>query len=132
MNVLLWILQIALALLCLAGGAYKIVSFNELAGMQATAGLSRAGWGLLGAIEIACGMLLIIPAALRWRPALTPVAAAVLAAESMALAALYASHSLQIAATHPLVWVLVMAALALFVAYGRFVLRPLVRTTATR
>ena len=40
MNILLWILQVALALLCLAGGAYKLFQFEELAKLPATAVLS--------------------------------------------------------------------------------------------
>ena len=31
MNVLLWVLQVALALLYLAGGSYKVFKFDELA-----------------------------------------------------------------------------------------------------
>jgi hypothetical protein len=31
MNILLWVLQVALALLCLAGGTYKVFKFDELA-----------------------------------------------------------------------------------------------------
>jgi hypothetical protein len=31
MNVLLWILQVALALFCFAGGQYKVFQFDELA-----------------------------------------------------------------------------------------------------
>ncbi len=37
MNVLLWVLQVALAGLYLAGGAYKTFSFDELAHQGATA-----------------------------------------------------------------------------------------------
>jgi hypothetical protein len=45
MNILLWIFQVALALLCFAGGAYKLFQFDELAKVPATAALPRAGWG---------------------------------------------------------------------------------------
>lgn len=120
MNVLLWILQAVLALLCLAGGAYKIVGFEELAKMPATAALPRGGWAALGLFEIICGVLLIVPAATKWMPTLTPVAAALLVVESAALALLYARHSLQFTATNPLVWVIAIALMAAFVAYGRY------------
>jgi hypothetical protein len=122
MNALLWVLQIALALLYLSGGAYKAFSFDEVA-TQLTA-LSRGGWRALGIFEMLGGVLLIAPAALKWKPQLTPLAAAVLAVETFALAALYAQYSLQLAATNPLVWALVMGLLAAFVAYGRSALRP--------
>ncbi len=125
MKVFLWILQIVIALLCLAGGSYKLFSFDELAKMPQTAVLPRAGWGALGVFEIICGILLIIPSATKWMPALTPVAAAALAVECLILAAVYARFSLKLAATNPLVWVAGIAVMAIFVAYGRFALRPL-------
>ena len=124
MNVLLWVLQILLALLSLAGGAYKIFSFDELAKMPATGALSRGGWGALGAFEMLCAVLLVVPAATKWMPVLTPLAAAALALESLVLAGLYARYSLKLTATNPLVWVVVMAVMAAFVAYGRYALRP--------
>jgi len=122
MNVLLWILQSALAVLYLAGGAYKAFSFDELA-TQMTA-LPRGGWAALGVIEMLGAVLLIVPAAAKWMPVLTPLAAAVLALETAALAAVYAHYSLELATTNPLVWAVVMALLAAFVARGRFVRLP--------
>ena len=122
MNALLWVLQVALALLCLAGGAYKTFMFDELANQMGA--LSRGGWGALGVLEMLCGVLLIVPAAAKWMPVLTPLAAAALALESLALAGLYARYSLKLTATNPLVWVVVMGLMAAFVAYGRYALRP--------
>jgi len=122
MNVLLWVFQVALALLAFAGGAYKVFMFDELAKMPATGALSRAGWGALGVFEMLCAILLIVPAAIKWMPVLTPLAAAALALESLALAGLYAQYSLELAATNPLVWVVVMGLMAVFVAYGRYAL----------
>ena len=124
MNVLLWVLQVALAFLYLAGGAYKVFSFDELASQMAA--LSRGGWRALGVLEMLGAVLLIVPAAAKWMPVSTPLAAAALALEALALAALYAQYSLELAATNPLVWSVVMALLAAFVAYGRYALRPLV------
>ena len=123
MNVLLWILQVALAVLSLAGGAYKVFMFDELAKMPAMGALSRGGWGALGVFEMLCAILLIVPAALNRMPVLSPLAAAALALESVALAGLYARSSLELTATNPLVWVVVMGLVAAFVAYGRYALR---------
>ena len=120
MNILLWILQVALALLCLAGGAYKLFQFDELAKMPATAALPRAGWGAIGVLEMLCAVLLIVPAAVKWVPILTPLAAAVLAVETLALSVNNARHSLQPAVTNPLVWTLAMAVMAALVAWGRY------------
>jgi hypothetical protein len=123
MNVLLWILQLALALLYLSGGAYKAFKFDELANQMRA--LSRGGWRALGVLEMLGAVLLVVPAAAMWMPALTPLAAAVLALEALALAGLYARYSLALTATNPLIWSVVMGLLAAFVAYGRYVLRPL-------
>jgi hypothetical protein len=124
MNVLLWIFQVLLALLSFAGGAYKVFMFDELAKVPTTAALSRGGWSTLGVFEMLCAILLIIPAAVKWIPVLTPIAAAALALESLALVVLYAQYSLKLTATNPLVWVVVMGLMAVFVAYGRYVLKP--------
>jgi len=124
MNLLLWALQVALAFLSFAGGAYKVFMFDELAKVPTTGALSRGEWGALGVFEMLCGVLLIVPAAMKWMPVLTPLAAAALALESLALAGLYGRYSLSFAATNPLVWVVLMALMAVFVAYGRYTLRP--------
>jgi hypothetical protein len=120
MNVLLWVCQIALALLSFSGGAYKLLMFDELAKMPATAGLARGGWGALGVFEMVCAVLLIVPAATKKVPVLAPAAAIALLLESLGLAGLYARYSLELAATNPLVWVVMMALMAAFVAYGRY------------
>lgn len=123
MNILLWVLQSALALLFFAGGAYKVFSCDELA--KQFRSLSRGGWRALGVVEVLGAVLLIVPAAMMWKPFLTPLAAAVLALESLALAGLYARQSLKLTAENPLIWAIVMALLSAFVAYGRHLLSPL-------
>ncbi|HEX9348680.1 MAG TPA: DoxX family protein [Gemmatimonadales bacterium] len=124
MNVLLWVLQVALALLYLAGGSYKVFKFDELA--THLRALPRGGWRALGVLEMVGAVLLVVPAAVNWMPVLTPLAAAALALETLVLAGLYARYSLKVAATNPMVWAVVMGLLTAFVAYGRYVLRPLV------
>jgi len=120
MNVLLWILQVVLALFCFAGGQYKLLHFDELAKVPSAAALPRAGWGAIGVFEILCAVLLIVPAATKWMPVLTPLAAAALVLESLALAVLFAQYSQALSATNPLVYVVAMGLVAAFVAYGRF------------
>src|SRR3990170_2300769 len=114
MNILLWILQVALALLSLAGGAYKVFMFEQVAKELWYGALPRGGWGALGVFEMVFGVLLIVPAAANWMPALTPLAAAALALESLALSGLYGRYSLQLTAANPLVWAALMALLAAF------------------
>jgi hypothetical protein len=122
MNVLLWVFQIVLALLYLAGGAYKVFGCDELA--KQFGALSRGGWRALGAIEMLGAVLVVVPAAANWMPILTPLAAAVLALETLALAGLYARYSLKLAISNPLVFAVVMGLLAASVAYGRYALSP--------
>jgi len=125
MNILLWVPQLALAFLALAGGAYKILAYEELAKIPANAALGRGGWAALGVFEILCAVLLVVPAVAKWMPALTPLAAAALALESLALAGLYARYSLELTATNPLVWAAMMGLMAISVAYGRYALTPM-------
>jgi hypothetical protein len=69
-------------------------------------------------------VLLIVPAAAKWMPALTPLAAAALAFETLALAAVYARYSLKLTAANPLVYAVPMGLMAVLVAYGRYSLSP--------
>jgi uncharacterized membrane protein YphA (DoxX/SURF4 family) len=126
MNILLWVIQVALALLFFAGGATKLFKFDELAKMPANRVLSRGGWKLVGVVEVLGAVMLIVPGAVKWMPTMTPLAAAVLAVESLTLAANYARYSLKVAATNPLVWSAAMGVLAVIVAFGRYALSPLV------
>ena len=121
MNILLWILQAALGLLYFSGGAFKASSSAELAGQMPA--LPPGGWVALGVFEVIGAVLLILPAALKRMPMLTPLAAAALALETLGLAIFYAQHSLELAATNPLVWAVVMGVLAALVAYGRYAQR---------
>ena len=123
MNIFLWVLQGALAFLYLSGGGFKAFKGEELT--KQTPAIPPAGWRVLGVLELVGAVLLIVPAATGWMPFLTPLAAAVLAVETLALAALFATYSLQVAATNPLVWAAVMGVMVTFVAYGRYALSPL-------
>lgn len=122
MNILLWILQAALAFLYLSGGAFKALRSAELAGQWRE--LPAGAWRVLGIMEVVGGVLLLLPPLLGWVPRLTALAAAVLALETLVLAALYARRSLALKATNPLLWALPMGLLAAFVAYGRYALAP--------
>ena len=123
MNVLLWILQVALALLYLAGGAYKAFGGDDLA--RQFPALPRDGWRALGVRVMLGAVLLVARGAAGWMPLVTPLAAAVLALETLILAAVYARQSVRVAVSNPLVWSVVMGLLAGFLAYGRYALQPL-------
>jgi DoxX-like family len=122
MNILLWVLQAALALLYLAGGGFKTFNPDDVA-RQVTA-LPPGAWRALGVFEVLGAVLLIVPAAAKWMPVLTPLAAGALALETLALAAVYARYSRKLAATNPLVFAVPMGLMAVLVAYGRYSLSP--------
>ena len=118
MNVLLWVLQAALAFLYLSGGAYKIFKVEDLAGHFR--GLPPNAWRALGALEIVGGVLLVLPAKVTGMPTLTALVAALLAIETLGIAAAYARKSLKLVAANPFVWSAGMGLIAAFVAWGRY------------
>ena len=84
MNVLLWVLQVLAALMYGASGVMKVFMFDKISGDVPSFGaLPREVWMALGILELVCAVGLIVPAAFRWRPSLTVVAATVLAVESV-------------------------------------------------
>jgi uncharacterized membrane protein YphA (DoxX/SURF4 family) len=123
MNILLWILQILAALLYGASGVMKVFMFDQVSGEVPSFGaLPREAWMALGVLELVCVVGLILPAALRWRPMLTVVAAAALAAESL----IFIGAHVRYAETGSIIMSAVLGLLMAFIAYGRAVLRPIV------
>ena len=123
MNILLWVLQILAALLYGASGVMKVFMFDKVSQKVPSFGaLPREAWMALGILELVCTVGLIVPAAFRWQPALTVVAASVLAVESLAFIWVHAKYD-EIA---PIVFSGVLGLLMAFIAYGRMVLKPIV------
>jgi hypothetical protein len=121
MNILLWIVQVVLALLCIAGGAFKILKIEDLQkNVAAMRALPRGLWTFLGAVECLAGLGLILPGATNMLPALTPIAAAAVAAESVLVSAFYINYR----DFPPLSYSVAMAVMAAFISYGRFALKP--------
>lgn len=118
MNILLWVLQIALAWLCIAGGAFQIFKIEQLqknvASMRA---LPRGLWVFLGAFGCLAGFGLILPGATNVLPVLTPVAAAAVAVESILISAFYIYYR----DFSPMMYSVAMAIMAACISYGRFI-----------
>ena len=114
MNILLWVLQVALAWLCIAGGAFQIFKIEQLrksvASMRA---LPRGLWMFLGAFGCLAGLGLLVPGA-------TPIAAAGVAAESIVITAFYIYYR----DFSPMGYSVAMAIMAAFISYGLLVLNP--------
>jgi len=124
MNTLLWVLQILAALLYGASGVMKVFMFDKVSGDVPSFGaLPREAWMALGILELVCVVGLIVPAALRWHPALTVVAAAVLAIESLVFIGVHLKYH-EVA---PIIMSGVLGLLMAFIAYGRMVLQPISR-----
>jgi hypothetical protein len=121
MNILLWVLQIALAFLCISGGVFQIFKIDELkktvASMRA---LPHGLWAFLGAFGCLAGVGLILPGATNVLPVLTPIAAAAVAAQSILITAFYIYYGDR----PPMPYSVAMAIMGAFIAYGRFTLKP--------
>jgi uncharacterized membrane protein YphA (DoxX/SURF4 family) len=123
MNMLLWILQVLAALLYGASGVMKVFMFDQISEqVRSFDALPREAWMALGIVELVCTVGLIVPAAFHWRPALTVVAATILAIESLVFIGVHAKF-------REIAPMIVSGALGLsmaFIAYGRLVLKPIV------
>ena len=121
MNILLWLLQAALAWLCIGGGAFQIFKLDELKkNVTAMRELPRALWTALGLFGCIAGVGLIVPGAFNIHPIVTAYAAVGVAAHSALITAFY----VRFGDRAPLPYSAAMAIIAAFVAYGRFVLKP--------
>lgn len=122
LNITLWILQVVLAVMFGMAGAMKLLQpidalvASGLTWTQELPNLTR----FIGVSELAAGLGLILPAALRIKPILTPVAAAGLVVV-MVLAAGF--HLMRAEPGVPVN--LLLGAVAAFVAWGRFKAAPI-------
>ena len=122
MNILLWLLQVLAALLYGASGVMKVFMFDKVSGQVPSFGaLPREAWMALGILELVCTVGLIVPAAFHWRPALTVVAATVLAIESLVFVGVHAKYG----EITPIILSVGLGLLMAFIAYGRRVLKPI-------
>jgi hypothetical protein len=76
----------------------------------------------LGVLELVCSVGLIVPAALRWQPVLTVVAATILAIESLVFIGVHAKYR-EIA---PIILCSVLGLVMALIAYGRMVLGSII------
>ena len=118
MNILLWVVQILAAFLYGASGVMKVFLFDKISSDVPSFGaLPRPAWMALGFVELLCVIGLIVPAAFHWHPALTVVAATVLAIESLVFIGVHVQYR----ETMSIVMSGALGLLMAFVAYGRLV-----------
>jgi hypothetical protein len=121
MNILLWALQILLALHTLVGAAWKFSNAEQA--VPALKAIPHEVWLAMAVVEILCSLALVLPALHRSMAILAPVAAVCIAAEMLVFCGLHI-RSGDASSSHLVYW-LVVAAVCAFIAYGRFVLKPL-------
>ena len=123
MNVALWIVQVIVGLMFLMAGGTKVMQPKAklTANMGWVEDFSQPTVRVIGVLEILGAIGLILPAVTGILPWLTPLAAAGLAMTMIGAALTHARRG-----EYPMIGVnLVLLALTLFVAYGRWVLAPL-------
>src|SRR5262245_52934234 len=115
MNILLWIIQVLLALLFLLAGSTKFLMTVEQMNSQAPVKLPGLFIHFIGACEILGALGLILPMLLRIKPRLTPLAACGLAIITLGATVV----TLMGGVIAPALFPFVVAMLCLFVAYQR-------------
>jgi uncharacterized membrane protein YphA (DoxX/SURF4 family) len=119
MNIVLWIIQVLLALLFLFAGVMKLIlPIEEMTKQMAMPGLFLR---FLGASEVLGGLGLVLPGLFRIKTWLTPLAAAGLMIIVIGATVL----TLMIGGGATVLFPLVAALLSAFVAYGRWRVAPL-------
>jgi hypothetical protein len=124
MNVLFWILQVLLALHTISGALWKFS--NSRPSLSA---IPHGVWLAMSVVELLCALALILPAFKKSLGKLPAIAATFIAAEMLLFTGLNLSSGQ--AKSGEIAYWLVVAGICAFLAYGRFVLRPLAPRTAS-
>jgi uncharacterized membrane protein YphA (DoxX/SURF4 family) len=123
LSIVLWIIQVLLALLFIFSGAMKLVMpLEKLAGPPGSVVLPEAFIRFIGVAELLGGIGLLLPALLRIKPGLTPLAAAGLVIIMIGAVAVTLMGPMGAGMA---VVPAVTGLLAGFVAYGRWRLAPI-------
>ena len=118
MNILLWVLQILLAVHTVIGAVWKFSNSEQtVPSLQA---IPHGVWLAMSVVELLCSVGLILPAFYKPLAILAPIAAACIAAEML----LFSGVHIYSGDTNygPMIYWLVVAAICVFIAYGRIVL----------
>ena len=120
MNILVWVVQVLLALHTAAGAVWKFSNSSQ--SVAALKAIPHGVWLGMSGLELLCAVGLILPAFSKRLSVVAPVAAICVAAEMLVFCGLHLRSG------DPdrgeLVYWLVVAAVCAFVAYGRLVIKP--------
>jgi NADH:ubiquinone oxidoreductase subunit K len=124
MNIFFWLLQFVLAAHTLLGAFWKFSHTVEET-MPSLSLIPPWLWMAMGAIEVLCGLGLVLPVYRKIKPALVPASALVIAGEMI----LFCGLHLKSGATDrgPLTYWAVISMLSGSVVAGRLFLRPIAR-----
>ncbi|HSW88321.1 MAG TPA: DoxX family protein [Candidatus Saccharimonadales bacterium] len=114
MNILLWILQVLLAVYYLAGGVYMMGHYQLLATAQAYRALPQFAWITLGILEVLFALGLIFPGVFKKSHKLTFISAIGLIVISLLGVVLYVTYK-----GSGILWAIVPAIFLAFIAYER-------------
>jgi hypothetical protein len=121
MNILLWTLQVLVALHTIMGAVWKFSHTAEQT-MPSLKAIPSGVWLVLAGFELLCALCLVIPAFYKPLNILVPSAAICIAAIMLCFCAIhFMSGNTNLGS--PFYW-LVVTTLCGFIAYGRLVLRP--------
>ena len=120
MNILLWVLQIVLALHTAMGAVWKFSNSEQT--VPSLKAIPHGLWLAMSIFELLCSLGLMLPALNARLAVLAPIAAACIAAEMLLFSGL---HLYSREANHgEMIYWLVVAAVCIFIVYGRLVLKP--------
>ncbi len=120
MNIVLWAVQVLLALHTVMGAMWKFSHSEQT--VPSLKALPHGAWLAMSVIELFCAVGLVLPAINKSFGLLAPIAAIVIAAEMLIFCALHVASGS--GDQGELVYWLAVAAVCAFVAYGRLALRP--------
>ena len=123
MNILLWILQILLSLHTIIGAVWKFSNPGQT--VESLNVIPYGVWLVIIVIELMCSLGLILAAFNKTLGKLVPVAAVCIAVEMLFFSGLHVYSG--DANYNPMIYWLVVAAISMFIAYGRIVLKPIQR-----
>jgi hypothetical protein len=118
MNILLWVLQILLALHTAMGAIWKFSNSEKV--VPSLRGISRGSWLVISALELLLSLGLVCTA-VPSLAVLAPVAAACVAIEMLAFIGLHLYKGFA-RVRGPILYWLVVTVIAAFIIYGRLVL----------
>ena len=123
MKILLWVLQILLALHTIMGAVWKFSNPEQT--VESLNAIPHGIWMAMSVIELFCSLGLTVAVFNKSLGKLVPISAVVIGAEMLFFSVVHI-HSGSTNYNQLIYW-LVVAVVCAFIAYGRFVLRPIQR-----